>query len=172
MVYLYLDEQAKVAQSPVNLLAALWRQLSAENRSLEDIENLYERHSKAATRPQLEEVSRLLRAELCKYTQTFVIVDAFDECPEHDGIRDTLLKELSLLPGSVNILFTARNPPLICDYFPNVVLMEIRALRSKMLQSTSRGRCHNYTIASERTLPYNRLLQTLSSMPSTECKTK
>ena len=129
MVYLYLDEQAKVAQSPVNLLAALWRQLSAEKVSLEDVEDLYERHSEAATRPKLEEISKLLRAELRKYTQMFVIVDALDEYPEHDGIRDILLKELSLLPGSVNILFTARNPPLLCDYFPDVVPMEIRAAK-------------------------------------------
>ena len=129
MACLYLDEQAREAQSAANLLAAVWRQLSDENFYFEEAEDLYKRHTKAATRPTLKEVSKLLRAELCRYTKTFVIVDALDECPEDNGIRDILLEELSLLPGSVNILFTSRNPPTLDRHFPDPVRIEIRAAK-------------------------------------------
>ena len=126
---MYLDEQAREAQSTANLLAALWRQLSAENSYSEEAEDLYKRHTKGATRPKLKEFSELLRVELRRYTKTFIIVDALDECPEDDGIRNILLEELSLLPRSVNILFTSRNPPTLNRHFPDPVRMEIRAAK-------------------------------------------
>ena len=56
-------------------------------------------------------------------------MDALDECPEDNGVRDILLEELGLLPGSVNILFTSRNPPTLDRYFPDPVCIEIRAAK-------------------------------------------
>jgi len=126
---LYLDEQAREEQSTRNLLTALWRQFSVENPNFKEAKDLYKRHTKAGTRPTLNEVSKLLRAEVCRYTKTFVIVDALDECPENNGVRDMLLEELGLLPGSVNILFTSRYPPTLDRHFPDPVRMEIRAAK-------------------------------------------
>jgi hypothetical protein len=80
-------------QSPVNLIASLWAQLVQNSGSLSsEVKDLYRTYIRQRSPPTLSDVSKILQAEIGRFSKIFVVVDALDECPESN--RSALLKEL------------------------------------------------------------------------------
>ena len=93
-----------MAQTPVNLLANIWSQIKQQGSLDPEVEALYDLQSSA--RPRLEDVCKILMAEVNKHTKIFVIIDALDECEA--VYRQRLLTELSAYQSKLKLMVTFR----------------------------------------------------------------
>lgn len=92
-----------------------------------DIESLYNHHSGLRTRPSLREYTGLLQSHIDRFSNVFIVVDALDECSEHDGVRDTFLAQLRSLLPNVRLLVTSRHIASLDQAFDASTRLEIRA---------------------------------------------
>ncbi|KAJ7154132.1 hypothetical protein C8R46DRAFT_837734, partial [Mycena filopes] len=120
---IYLNHKETIVQTPVNSLAAVWRQLVL-GRDISQAESVYQKHFEKNTRPTLAEIQSIVNAEV-QISKVYIVVDAVDEYPEDDW--KVLLKALSALGPACNLMMTSRphitpNPTL-----RNLELMEIHA---------------------------------------------
>lgn len=125
---IYCNYKERDMQTPVNLIASLWSQLVQNQETFSnDVQALYKLHSRKGTRPTLSEVTKVLQSETGRYLKIFVVVDALDECPEDNGSRKGLLKELRALLPTVNLMVTSRFIDTIAHEFKGVTQLEICA---------------------------------------------
>ncbi|KAJ6531019.1 ankyrin repeat-containing domain protein [Mycena capillaripes] len=94
----YLNHKETEIQTPSNLLAALWRQLTFGRPLSTAVHELYVKHHEQRTRPSLEDVSSVLCSTVSELSGVFLVIDALDEYPETQ--RDLLLRYLSALPST------------------------------------------------------------------------
>ncbi|KAK4170041.1 ankyrin repeat-containing domain protein [Cladorrhinum sp. PSN259] len=105
----YCNYKETDRQKPVNLLAAIWRQIITPGAALSSgIKLTYKTHQDRGTSLELREISRELREEVRGLARVFIIIDALDECPEDNGVRSTLLEHLNRLLPRANIMVTSR----------------------------------------------------------------
>ncbi|KAJ7108251.1 ankyrin repeat-containing domain protein [Mycena epipterygia] len=129
----YLNHKETEVQTPVNLLAALWKQLVIGKTLSSAVHALYQQHHERDTRPSLDEILNLLQSAMAQHSRTYFIVDALDEYPEDQ--RDVLLRYLSLLSRPTTSLMITSRPHVTLDPFlPNVQMMEIYATEDDILQ--------------------------------------
>lgn len=115
-------------QTPINFLGSLLQQLALESVAiLEDIKSCHKHHARYGTRPTLDEISRLLRSQVEKFDQVFIVIDALDECPERDQTRKLLLVGVRSLLPKVRIMVTSRDIPSIENMLKYDTRLEIRA---------------------------------------------
>jgi hypothetical protein len=125
----YLNHKETDIQSPSNLLAGLWRQLVVSDQSIipPTVQRLYEKHRERHTRPSLDDTHSILCSAILEYSRVFIIVDALDEYPE--DLRDIVLRRLSALGPTVNLMLTSR-PHIKIDHDISdsiIKTLEIRA---------------------------------------------
>lgn len=94
---------------------------------LEDIKLCHKHHVRHGTRPSLDEIARLLRSQVEKFAKVFIVIDALDECPEHDQTRKHFLAEIRGLLPKISLMVTSRNMPSIEIMFRHDTRLEIRA---------------------------------------------
>ena len=131
----YCETKLNELQTPANLLAGLWRELSQSRDSLtEEAKALYAKYARYRTSPSLEEVVLILQSEIRRYSAVFLVVDALDECPEDRRIRATFVSKLQYIltqtpftETEVRILVTSR---LTNSSFLKANEIEIRATDS------------------------------------------
>jgi hypothetical protein len=75
--------------------------------------------------PSKDELIELLQCEVDDFTDTFVVIDALDECSF--GVWVTLLDQLEKLQSKIHLLVTSRNFATISDRLKDSVTLEIRA---------------------------------------------
>jgi hypothetical protein len=131
VAFIYCNYKEQVAQTARNLVASLLKQLVQNSRVTSDnIKSFYRDHQDAETHPTLDEFTKALRSELRLYSRAFIIVDALDECPEHDEIRGEtradLVEALRTL-DTVNLMLTSRDMHSIAQQFHGTPRLEIRA---------------------------------------------
>ncbi|KAJ7642448.1 hypothetical protein DFH06DRAFT_999809, partial [Mycena polygramma] len=122
---IYLNHKETEIQTPSNVLAALWRQLTVGKPLTDVVRQLYAKHRERRTRPTLEDIFFVLYLTLSELSSAFIIIDALDEYPETQ--RDILLHHLSPLPSSVNLLVTSRPHINIKHIIADAQIMEVRA---------------------------------------------
>jgi NACHT domain len=130
LAYVFCNYRSQLEQTPVNIFASFLRQLIPEGASAPgNLKSLYQSHIRKGTRPALDEVSKLLLSQMESYSQIFIVVDALDECPDGNGIRELMLAKLRLLQASkgVNLMVTSRPIPKIMEAFEYDPQLEIRA---------------------------------------------
>jgi hypothetical protein len=95
--YLYCDyKDAEVKQSAVNLFSSLARQLAEQLPALPGELKDFHRIHKDKPKPTFSEVCTLLLSLAEKFTTSFPLVDALDECyQKHDHGRPALQEVLS-----------------------------------------------------------------------------
>lgn len=115
-------------QTASNYLGSSLRQLARQNAAiLEDIKSCHRHHTRYETRPSLNEFATLLRLQVEKFDEVFIVIDALDECPEHDQVRKSFLAELRALLPKVSLMVTSRDVPSIENMFKHDIRLEIRA---------------------------------------------
>ncbi|KAJ7108293.1 hypothetical protein C8R44DRAFT_574530, partial [Mycena epipterygia] len=115
---IYLNHKETETQTPVNLMTALWKQLV--------VGKVLPPQCMGYTRPSLDEVFNLLQAATPLHSQTYLIVDALDEYPEHQ--RYILLKYLALILGpTTNLMITSRPHVTLDPFLQSVQMVEIHA---------------------------------------------
>lgn len=123
---MYCNYKESEKQTIINLLADLFRQLSIQQRLLkEELDILYNNHSAKKTRPSASELIGLLSAVVANFSQTFIIVDALDECLEENQIG--LIAQIQRITPRVNLFITSRHIVDIDLDLQNTYNMEVRA---------------------------------------------
>ena len=128
VAYIFCNYKAQLEQTPVNLIASLLKQLSQGKGAVpEELKSFYQRCIKKGTKATLEEMVQMLHAELSRFSQVFVVIDALDECSDLKILLDHI-HVIQALP-IVNLMVTSRHVPSITDRFSNAIHLEIRAYR-------------------------------------------
>ncbi|KAF6236895.1 hypothetical protein HO173_005186 [Letharia columbiana] len=85
-----------MVQTPANLLANIWMQIRQKGGLSPEVEELYASSvtKGSSTRPRLDEVIKVLKAEVNRHASVYVVIDALDECEPAYKLR--LLTELKV----------------------------------------------------------------------------
>ena len=104
----YCNYKDKLVQTPANLLANIWMQIRRKGRLSPEMEELYASAATEglSTRPRLDGICKILKAEVERYAKVYIIIDALDECEPAYRIR--LLTELKALQPKVKLMVTSR----------------------------------------------------------------
>jgi hypothetical protein len=110
IAYLCCDYQDQANQSPQNLVASLVKQLSRRQGELSSIlKDLYSRFTGGGKRPDLKELTSLLLQFSKSFNQTYILIDALDECNDASD-RETFLAVLQEIQrASVKLFITSRS---------------------------------------------------------------
>lgn len=133
IVYLYCNYKSQAEQSTSNLLAAMLKQLIRDRPSTADPAwNLYNQHQAKSTRPSSKELLDALQTVLATYSTVYVVIDALDECSDHDGTRSELLNACRSLQEKteLRLLITSRLVPDIESMCEHMFRTDIRASHS------------------------------------------
>lgn len=130
IAYLYCNFRREHEQKLEDLLSTLLKQLVQEQPDIPDsVKSLYERHKDKRTRPSAEEIQVVLQTLSAKFSRTFIIIDALDECQISSGCRQKFLSILFDIQAkcSANLFATARPISSIEEAFKGHESLEIRA---------------------------------------------
>ncbi|KAJ7755259.1 hypothetical protein B0H16DRAFT_732523 [Mycena metata] len=123
---IYLDHKETEAQTPVNLLAGLWKQLVVDKPLTIAVQELYRHHQQRDTSPVIDEVFSILQAAVAERSGVYFVIDALDEYPEHQ--RNILLRYLSRLQApTISFLITSRPHVTLAPFFTEPQTLEILA---------------------------------------------
>ncbi|KAJ7145175.1 ankyrin repeat-containing domain protein [Mycena crocata] len=105
---IYLNHKETDAQTPFNLLAAVWRQLvwSKPIAPNSKVQRLFRAYSEKRTKPDLTEIYEILRSVVAQWNRVYIVIDALDETPDNN--RQTLLDYLANLGPTVCLMLTSR----------------------------------------------------------------
>jgi len=130
VAYVYCNYKAQQEQDSTSLLAAILKQLVQARPSLvELVEQLLQQHVNRGTKPSSDEMFEALRSVLAIYSTVHVVIDALDECRDHDGTRRQFLSNLRNLQAetNLNLMATSRFIPDIVDEFSRAIMIKVRA---------------------------------------------
>ncbi|KAH7146905.1 hypothetical protein B0J13DRAFT_441596, partial [Dactylonectria estremocensis] len=114
IAYLYCNFRRQHEQQAEDLLASLLKQLvKGQNCLPQDVQELYERHKVAQTRPKFEEISSALKSAISIHSRVFIIVDALDECQVLNRCRSRFLSEIFLIQAATRANFFATSRPML-----------------------------------------------------------
>ncbi|KAJ7137086.1 hypothetical protein C8R44DRAFT_608307, partial [Mycena epipterygia] len=123
---IYLNHKETEAQTPVNLLAGLWKQLVVDKSLTIAVQEVYRHHQQRDTSPVIDEVFGILQAAAAECSRVYFVIDALDEYPEHQ--RNILLRYLSRLQApTTSFLITSRPHVTLDPFFTEPQTLEIHA---------------------------------------------
>ena len=104
----YCNYKDKMVQTPANLLANIWMQIRQNGGLSSEVEELYTSSvaKGSSTRPRLDDIIKVLKAEVDRHANIYVIIDALDECEPAYRLR--LLTELKALQPRLKLMVTSR----------------------------------------------------------------
>ncbi|KAF5020231.1 hypothetical protein F66182_7748 [Fusarium sp. NRRL 66182] len=129
IAYIFCNFRRHHDQEIDDLFAVLLKQLVQKRSSVPScIKELYSDCRKKRIRPSTDQLSAALQTVIALFTQTFIIIDALDECQTSDGCRKTIIEEILGLQKhcGTNIFATSRFVPEIGDSFASQPTLEIR----------------------------------------------
>ena len=114
--YFYFNYKERNTQNAEYIYGSFFKQLlhhaARMKPHIKAVQNYYRDTRKRAGRAELR---RLLLNELGSCRETWIVIDALDECREDDGTREHLLETLREMPNTVRWLITSRDIPSITD---------------------------------------------------------
>ncbi|KAF2816569.1 uncharacterized protein BDZ99DRAFT_375553 [Mytilinidion resinicola] len=117
-------------ETALNIMGNLLQQLLHSMDILPGlVRDLHSSHLRTGTRPKQKEITSCLAEVIGMFSEVFIVIDAFDEYDEGDGVRDVLgnaLLDLVSLPNS-HVLVTSRWLNSIQSLFQGCIWIEIRA---------------------------------------------
>ncbi|KAA6414215.1 MAG: hypothetical protein FRX48_02578 [Lasallia pustulata] len=152
VAYLYYDYyESRKVQTPGNMVSSLTRQLVQQSSQLDaSIKELYEDVKRSKVARTSEQDIDMFKAAVSRFSSTYIIVDALDECsevdtPEHDTDTKRFLSALKEeISPCTTVLVTCRTNDYLNDKFKEMSLLEIRA-RNEDLVSYIKGRTNKKT---------------------------
>jgi len=128
IAFAYLSHQERIQQTPSNIMGSLLKQLVQDRPALCDLlKPLFQKRGGRNTILTLKDVSVALEHVIARHRKVFIVIDALDECPKHNGFRDVLLSELGSLSRHVNLLVTSRSHINIDFDIEGAARLEIQA---------------------------------------------
>jgi len=116
LAYFYFSFSDRRRQSVESFLRTIIRQLLQQRQSIPDgVRDIYKKFKHA--KPPISVWIHALKALMSLEGDIFIIVDALDECPAHEGEQNLLLRTLQSLKQTQNwkirLLITSRKESLI-----------------------------------------------------------
>ncbi|KAI1409266.1 ankyrin [Hypoxylon sp. FL1857] len=102
-----------------NILSSFIRQIVEKRGEMSNaIKDLYAKHSQdhKQPRPDLDQLTSSLSAEIATFEKTFIIIDGLDEVP-NDKDKTELLQEMESLNPLPHLMVTSRPVPSIATWF-------------------------------------------------------
>ncbi|KAL8904849.1 MAG: hypothetical protein Q9207_003009 [Kuettlingeria erythrocarpa] len=126
----YCEWKRQDLLSTANLLASVWSQLALDQPLTEEVERLYEDHTKFRTTAKPQEVLSILEHEVEKFSSVYIVVDALDELVEGGDRANVFIEALCRLAPAplrkVHILATSRSEQSL---LPRANITQITATR-------------------------------------------
>ena len=114
MAYFYFNYKQKETQDADHVFRSLLKQLVQQADSVsEDVRELRTQFEKRGMKPHGELLRNALIKELRSSTETWIVIDAFDESTEEGSTRAQLLKLLRNASHSARWLITSRDLPWV-----------------------------------------------------------
>lgn len=118
LAYFYFTFKNKLCQDPNEMVKSLIVQLAPQCIKIsKEFDQLYASCGNGSQKPSPPVAIKLLRLVLQSLPETFIVMDALDECQ----LPDELLRVLSHVHGwkldSLHLLFTSRGERALADYF-------------------------------------------------------
>lgn len=135
IAYIYFNAKRQVEQILTNLIESLLKQLAERQTSLPGVlKDLFERHQKQRTKPQLNECLQALKSVVAMFSKVFIVLDALDECQEAGGCREGFISEVFKLQQNsrASLFATSRFVPAITDKFERAKILQIRAKKEDL----------------------------------------
>ena len=130
VAYLYCNYKAHADQNTTNLLSAILKQLiQAQSFIAKPVVRLYNHHARRRTRPSPEEIFSALQSVLASHSSVYLVIDAFDECSDREGMRSDLFNKLHTLQSKtdLHLMVTSRFIPEVVNEFKSALTLEVRA---------------------------------------------
>ncbi|KAI9878600.1 MAG: hypothetical protein M1830_000460 [Pleopsidium flavum] len=109
LVYFYFDFSDSKKQATIGLVRSVLSQLISQTRAIPDeIKKLYKETGRGNQQPGLESLIATLLSVLKSRHETYLIVDALDECSERESLLGLLSDLRGPRSGNVHILTTSR----------------------------------------------------------------
>ncbi|KAF9894874.1 hypothetical protein FE257_004495 [Aspergillus nanangensis] len=112
-IYAYFDHRDQNRHNVKSLLSSFLFQITQRRHwASPDIKQLYFDWKRSETVPTVDELFKIVNAQLRQYTRVFMVLDALDEwCGNsaEESTLDELLDLLGRLPSDLKFLFTSRN---------------------------------------------------------------
>jgi Cdc6-like AAA superfamily ATPase len=124
VAYLYCNIGQQGQQTPESLLGSILKQLVWNQSPLpREVKDLYDQHKDKRSRPELMEISKVLQCVISLDSRTFIIIDALDECQNHDSCRNSLLSEIFTLQAKtqLNIFATSRPQEVEAEFSGSII---------------------------------------------------
>jgi hypothetical protein len=125
VAWIYLNYKETESQTPPNIVGSFLKQLILGlNFIPRGLQEQYHHHHVRQTRPTAEELLKEFPSIIAGYSQVYLLIDGFDECPEDR--RRILYDILATVGGSVCLMITSR-PHIGLDFhFPDIQVLDIR----------------------------------------------
>ncbi|KAJ6506847.1 ankyrin repeat-containing domain protein [Mycena sanguinolenta] len=126
LAWIYLNYKETDSQTSSNIFGSFLKQLALTLKLIPaGLRELYHHHHARQIRPTAEELIHEFPAMIAAYSQVYLILDGFDECPKDR--RHIISKMLvTIIGGSVCLMVTSRSHLRPDSYFPDIEILEIR----------------------------------------------
>ncbi|KAJ7589318.1 Pfs, NACHT and ankyrin domain protein [Mycena floridula] len=144
VIYIYCDYRQQEAQTPIQLLGSVLKQLAQQHPVPSDhLLALHKKYPSQGDHPSIDEVFKALQAEVSLYSQVYIVVDALDESSENNKARELFFPShpqgLWSLSDHIQLLVTSRDILSISQEFNNIARIPIEA-HDEDLETYIRGR--------------------------------
>ncbi|KAK2781391.1 hypothetical protein FQN53_000582 [Emmonsiellopsis sp. PD_33] len=126
IAFFYFSFGDKSKQSPGLFLSSLLKQLSAQAPETPQVLiDLYSRHNNGQQSPSIKDLMQTLREVINDAGQTYIIVDALDECDEWEKLLEVIEQVYQWNIGNLHLLVTSRREKIIEDTFHGFVESQV-----------------------------------------------
>ncbi|KAJ7589303.1 Pfs, NACHT and ankyrin domain protein [Mycena floridula] len=144
VICIYCDYRQQEAQTPIQLLGSVLKQLAQQHPVLSDhLLALHKKYPSQGDHPSIDELFKALQAEVLLYSQVYIVVDALDESSESNQAREIFFSAhpqgLWSLSDHIQLLVTSRDVLSISQEFKNIARIPIEA-HGEDLETYIRGR--------------------------------
>ena len=134
------------------MLRSLLKQLSVRHMSTpQALDKLYTECAKEGRQPTTVELLAVLKEVIEKFQETFIILDAMDECKDRVELLQDIQKLAAWKIGNLHILATSRKEKEIEDSFQYLVKEEERiCLQSALVDDDIRAYVHERLLTDQQ----------------------
>ncbi|PGH21367.1 hypothetical protein AJ80_03284 [Polytolypa hystricis UAMH7299] len=131
VAYLYCDYKNPETHAELQLLSSIARQLVEQIRPIPpEVSEFLDRNAEKKRNPTEDEWVALVKSLCLLFQNTYLFVDALDECPERN--RDNFVRIIKKLEACIRFLFTSRPHIDLPVKFTNLSRIAISASKSDL----------------------------------------
>jgi hypothetical protein len=127
---LYINYKQHSRWTANSFLRAILRQVVQPNEiAVIELAQSFAIHKSFGTDPTFQEVLDALQIAMKRLSTTYLVIDALDECPDHDGTRQQLCRVVRQVQGVADfrLMATSRFVPDVVRAFDYALTLEVRA---------------------------------------------